>query len=313
MIRRHRKIWQVHRQFSILQVDSKSSQNDRESIQSRDSKMPSFWAQQWAAIECMKSATSIAPVNEFGAESLAFGKLSRLSWNSTPVARSSFRFRTLIAAMLSPQTRDAQTATAFRNLEECVRQASQSSSDAFFTAASLLQVNPEYVVAACAPVSFYKTKARNILLASAQIEKRKYLTTHEQSLEQAGIPTEINDLLSYHGVGPKIAYLTFSVAWGRDEGICVDTHVHRIANRLKWVAAQPFYQKDIQELAFVNAEQTRLQLQQLLPKHYWGAVNGLLVEFGQTICSAKRPKCSSCILRNTCAWCQTQGVARKSE
>ena len=150
--------------------------------------------------------------------------------------------------------------------------------------------------------------------------------------EVAGIPTCIEDMLSYKGVGPKIAYLTFSIAWGRDEGICVDTHVHRIGNRLRWVGGWPKVavngakgkaqrkghvastvangdtesarEADTLELPWKNTaspEKTRLQLQKLLPRSHWGKVNELLVGFGQTVCNAKKPMCHACELQSDCA------------
>ena len=172
-----------------------------------------------------------------------------------PKQREAFRFGTLVATMLSPQTRDKQTAKAFGNLqslalapvqarEQQQQQRGKRSGAAFnFTAAALARCSLEDITQACTPVSFYKTKAANILAACERIVGSGYCTLHtdgtsgEQTEEPAGIPTDIEDILSYRGVGPKIAYLTFSIAWGLDEGICVDTHVHRIANRLRWVGS----------------------------------------------------------------------------
>ena len=328
----------------------------------------SLWPAHWAAIEEMRLSRR-APVDLLGDTTLAYGAGAGSGGSSSsPQERASFRFRTLIATMLSPQTKDAQTAQAFNNLEQAVQAAaaahastgigaSPAAFESGFSAAALLALSPAQVEKACAPVSFYKTKAVHILKACAEIERRQYMhTSREGSSELAGmsvrhvynalwhvknqmctilipthahpgIPTDITDMLTYSGVGPKIAYLTFSIAWGRDEGICVDTHVHRIANRLRWVgklekerngekeketfkesaaaaAAEPAAAQPVLFANTSNAEKTRLQLQQLLPLDKWGKVNELLVGFGQTICSAQAPRCDQCTIREVrqCAW-----------
>eukprot|EP00605_Chrysophyceae_sp_TOSAG23-4_P000804 GSChrysophyteH1.ASY1.ANO1.893.1 assembled CDS len=219
-----------------------------------------------------------APVDSLGAAALAYSH-NIDAIHDSPAARESFRFRTLIATMLSPQTKDAQTALAFNNLLNLCRPTK-----------NLMEHSLEDITIACMPVSFHNTKAANILEACRQIVSKNYLVRNEETgdLEVAGIPTDVDDLLSFKGVGPKIAYLTFSIAWQRNEGICVDTHVHRIANRLRWDTKSP--------------EKTRVALQHLLPRHLWGQVNELLVGFGQTICSAKRPLCHVCTLKDDCSW-----------
>jgi endonuclease-3 len=135
-------------------------------------------------------------------------------------------------------------------------------------------------------VSFYKIKAQNILDAS-----RICTTTYNDD-----IPTSIEDLLKFNGVGPKIAYLTFTIAHGQTLGICVDTHVHRITNRLGWVNTWAAKSN--------GPEKTRIALQKVLPQDKWGDVNGLIVGFGQTICSAKTPRCDQCLLTESCKFYQ---------
>ena len=87
-----------------------------------------------------------------------------------------------------------------------------------------------------------------------------------------------------------MGYLTFSIAWNLNEGICVDTHVHRISNRLGWV--NTWHAKSN------GPERTRKELELMLPKELWGDVNQLLVGFGQTLCFARNPLCDSCTLWN---------------
>jgi endonuclease-3 len=97
------------------------------------------------------------------------------------------------------------------------------------------------------------------------------------------IPDSIEGLISLPGVGPKMAYLTMSAAWGRDEGIGVDVHVHRITNLWGWNKTQ-------------TPEQTRAILESWLPKDKWHDINNLLVGFGQAICLPVGRKCGDCKL-----------------
>jgi len=135
------------------------------------------------------------------------------------------------------------------------------------------------IEAAIQPVSFYKTKAVNLLDASKKCVE----------LYNDDIPRKIEDLFAFRGVGPKVAYLTFTIAYNETLGICVDTHVHRIANRLGWTTT-------------ATPEKTRKALEVFLPHEKWSTVNGLLVGFGQTICSAKSPQCSKCSLTASCKY-----------
>ena len=273
------------------------------------------WKKHWDLMKEMRergtigqtSMTIEAPVDTMGATAIS---------NKENVTKESFRFRALIATMLSPQTRDAQTYAAFNNLEELV---TTPTSPSDFTATNLLKIPIDIIEAACKPVSFYKTKAINIHKACERIVESNYRYGGKYNLDMAGIPLEYEDMLSYKGVGSKIAILTFSIAWGKDYGICVDTHVHRIANRLRWVRGvqkknknknknngNVLEEEDIDiidtDIDTTSAEKTRLELEKLLPREVWGHVNELLVGFGQTICSAKKPLCYACDLHDQCHW-----------
>lgn len=116
--------------------------------------------------------------------------------------------------------------------------------------------------------------------------KTKYIKQTAEILRDkfsSEIPDTIAGLVSLPGVGPKMAYLTLSAAWGRDEGIGVDVHVHRITNLWGWHKTQ-------------NPEQTRAALESWLPKDKWHDINNLLVGFGQTICLPVGRKCGDCKL-----------------
>lgn len=91
------------------------------------------------------------------------------------------------------------------------------------------------------------------------------------------------------GVGSKMAHICMNSAWNIVTGIGVDTHVHRISNRLNWVKRPT-----------KEPEKTRIELEQWLPYEFWHDVNELLVGFGQTICTPTHPKCVQCINQSIC-------------
>jgi endonuclease-3 len=122
-------------------------------------------------------------------------------------------------------------------------------------------------------VGFHNLKTKYIK-AAAEILRDKW---------NSDIPDTIEGLVSLPGVGPKMAYLCMSGAWGRDEGIGVDVHVHRITNLWGWHKTK-------------QPEETRAALESWLPKDRWHDINNLLVGFGQTVCLPVGRKCGECKL-----------------
>lgn len=110
------------------------------------------------------------------------------------------------------------------------------------------------------------------------------------------IPRTIKELCELPGVGPKMAHICMQIAWGEVSGIGVDTHVHRISNRLGWVRKQT-----------KTPEETRNELEDWLPKPLWKEVNHLLVGFGQEICLPRFPKCSECLNKDICPFAKKNG------
>ncbi|MBF0512147.1 MAG: endonuclease III [Candidatus Omnitrophica bacterium] len=126
------------------------------------------------------------------------------------------------------------------------------------------------------PVGFYKTKAVRI---------------HEicqDLIERFGsqVPDDMEALLTLKGVGRKTANLVLTEGFGKP-GICVDTHVHRISNRLGYIKTQ-------------TPEETEFALRKKLPARYWIEYNALLVSWGQNVCKPVSPKCSVCPVHNIC-------------
>ncbi|XP_015271086.1 PREDICTED: endonuclease III-like protein 1 [Gekko japonicus] len=103
------------------------------------------------------------------------------------------------------------------------------------------------------------------------------------------IPKTVAELVKLPGVGPKMAHLTMTIAWQDVSGIGVDTHVHRISNRLKWVKKETKL-----------PEETRQALENWLPRELWSEINWLLVGFGQQICLPISPRCGDCLNRDIC-------------
>ena len=103
---------------------------------------------------------------------------------------------------------------------------------------------------------------------------------------QDRVPDTLDELLTLNGVGRKTANLVVTMGFGKP-GICVDTHVHRISNRLGYVRTK-------------NPEETEMALRARLPRRFWIDYNDLLVGFGQNICAPISPRCSVCPVRPLC-------------
>ncbi|MFH1068659.1 MAG: endonuclease III, partial [Candidatus Glassbacteria bacterium] len=123
----------------------------------------------------------------------------------------------------------------------------------------------------------YKTKARNILEICRRLVDQYC----------GRVPDELEELLSFQGVGRKTANLVITLGYGKP-GICVDTHVHRISNRLGYLRTR-------------TPEETEFALRRKLPRQYWIIYNDLLVAFGQNLCKPVSPFCSRCPLAGLCA------------
>ncbi len=181
-------------------------------------------------------------------------------------------FRVLISCVISLRTKDEVTAAASRRLFALAPDVR-----------SMAKLAPEQVEKAIFPAGFYRNKARHIL----EISKRL--------LEEHGgkVPADLDALLALPGVGRKTANLVLSIGHGVP-AICVDTHVHRICNRLGWVQTK-------------TPEKTEFALREILPRRYWIPINDLLVTFGQNLCKPISPYCSRCPVSG---YCEKNGVER---
>ncbi|XP_027083149.2 endonuclease III homolog 1, chloroplastic-like [Coffea arabica] len=223
---------------------------------------PENWETVLEGIRRMRSSED-APVDSMGCEKAG---------NSLPPKER--RFAVLVSSLLSSQTKDHVTHGAVQRL----LQNGLLNPDALDNTEEATIKNLIY------PVGFYTRKASN-LKKIAKICQLKY---------DGDIPSTLEDLLQLPGIGPKMAHLVMNVGWEIVLGICVDTHVHRICNRLGWVSRPGTKQKTS------SPEETRESLQLWLPKEEWVAINPLLVGFGQTICTPLRPHCGTCTVSNFC-------------
>ena len=174
-------------------------------------------------------------------------------------------FKVLVSIVLSARTKDTIT-------EKVVPKLFQK----YPSMHSLAKADELELQQVIYPIGFYKNKAKQLIqLSRVLLDKYKGV-----------IPREKKDLMSLPGVGRKTANLYLAVIHG-DAEICVDTHVHRISNRLGWVKTK-------------TPLETELALQKLFPKQYWNKINGPLVRFGQEICLPRNPKCNSCPVQQKC-------------
>jgi endonuclease-3 len=181
-------------------------------------------------------------------------------------------FRVLVATMISLRTKDDVT-----------RKASDALLAAAPTPAALAALSAVRIERLIYPAGFYHTKAKHLRAAA-----RILLDTHAGK-----VPADMGELLALPGVGRKTANLVLNLGFGLP-GICVDTHVHRISNRMGWVSTR-------------QPAQTEQALMEILPRRYWISINELLVRYGQTVCTPLSPWCSACPVSR---WCARAGVGR---
>ncbi len=175
-------------------------------------------------------------------------------------------FLVLVSCLLSLRTKDETTEKAMERLMEKAR-----------TPDELLAVPTEEVEKLIYPVGFYKTKAK-LLRDISQTIIEKY---HRR------VPGSLDELLTIKGVGRKTANIVVTEGFG-NPGIAVDTHVHRISNRLGAVKTK-------------TPHETEMALRDILPQEYWKAYNPLLVTHGKRTCNPLSPWCSKCPVFDLCA------------
>jgi endonuclease III len=175
-------------------------------------------------------------------------------------------FQILIATILSARTQDATTHAASTRLFRRAR-----------TPRSMAKLPVRDIERLIYPVSFYRYKARYVKASC------------EMLVKQFGgdVPSTMEELLTLPGVGRKTANLVLILGFQSLRSICVDTHVHRISNRLGWVATE-------------TPDETEQALYQATGRRWWPYINLYLVTWGQNVCRPVHPRCGDCVIRVEC-------------
>ncbi len=174
-------------------------------------------------------------------------------------------FKVLISTVISLRTKDDVTRKASERLYKLA-----------VTPEEMLKLSGKKIEKAIYPAGFYRNKAKTILDISKLIID-KY---------NGKVPDDLDELLKIKGVGRKTANLVLTQGYGLP-GICVDTHVHRISNRIGYVSTK-------------TPKDTEFVLREKLPEEYWIEYNDLLVTFGQNVCKPISPLCSQCPVHDHC-------------
>ncbi|MDL2270065.1 endonuclease III [Desulfosarcina sp. OttesenSCG-928-A07] len=190
-------------------------------------------------------------------------------WNAPIITfianRGATPFEVLVSTLLSLRTKDEVTGPAAMRLFEKAK-----------TPEAMIRIGSEVIAKLIYPVGFYPTKANRIVEIS-RILLDQY---------QGKVPDNLDELTKLPGVGRKTANLVLVEGY-KIPAVCVDTHVHRISNRIGYVTTR-------------TPDQTEMALRKKLPKRHWIRYNELLVAFGQTVCRPVSPFCSKCPVAETC-------------
>jgi len=171
----------------------------------------------------------------------------------------------LISCILSLRTRDETTSAASRRLFALAK-----------TPETMERMTLETLRKTIYPVGFYKTKAARIIEISRLLLKR-----------HAGrVPDTLDALLALPGVGRKTANIVMVYGF-HEPGLPIDTHCHRIPNRIGWIRTK-------------TPDETEQVLRKVLPKRYWMIFNDLFVQFGQNVCKPIGPRCNECVIDRYC-------------
>ncbi len=175
-------------------------------------------------------------------------------------------FQVLIGTLLSARTQDATTLAASTRLFRRAK-----------TPQTMAQLQIRQIERLIYPVSFYRHKARHVKAACRLL------------LDRFGgkVPSTMEELLLLPGVGRKTANLVLIIGFRSHRNICVDTHVHRISNRLGWVRT-------------ATPAETEQALYTATPERWWPYINLYLVTWGQNVCRPVYPRCDDCLLRSLC-------------
>jgi endonuclease III len=182
-------------------------------------------------------------------------------------------FKILISCLLSLRTQDKNTEISSKRLFEVAD-----------TPKEIIALPIEQLEKLIFSSGYYKNKARTL----------KHVSEVILEYYNGKVPNTKEELMSINGIGPKTANIVLAFAYGKNV-LPIDTHCHRIPNRLGWIKTK-------------NPIQTEAELEKILPKKYWRDFNAIFVQFGKTICVPISAKCSICPVNK---YCQKVGVTKK--
>jgi len=188
--------------------------------------------------------------------------VSRDKWEQIPKTP----YTVLISCLLSLRTKDEITEeSSIRLLEK------------YNTPQTMITLPKQTIQQLIYPVGFYKVKAKRIKDISKTI-----IETYNGK-----VPDSMQDLLSMKGIGRKTANIVMVYGHNNTNHLPIDTHCHRIPNRLGWISTK-------------TPGETETELKKILPKKHWKIFNHLFVTFGQTICTPISPHCNTCPVKSYC-------------
>ena len=204
-------------------------------------------------------SSALARIERFVGDSTSDLAVTKMSERGDP-------FAVLVSTIISLRTRDEVTDAVSPELMAAAP-----------TPTALARMDPARIARIIYPAGFYRTKGRT-LRDVARVLVDRY---------RSRVPDAVEELVKLDGVGRKTANLVVTLGWGKP-GICVDTHVHRISNRLGFVRTK-------------SPDDTEQVLRARLPRRWWIPINDVLVAFGRAHCGPLSPKCSTCPVSNSCA------------
>ena len=250
--------------------NSKSSKKEeKEKINDKEARKKKFEEDYKLILEMRKKKT--APVDTLGSSNCI--KQKNIDFKT-------YKFQNLVSLMLSSQTKDDITYSTTQKLVEYG-----------LTIDNMIKIPIEKLTEIIFKVSFHNNKSKSIKKL-AEILREKY---------NDNAPENFNEIIKLPGIGKKMGILYMKECLNKIEGIAVDTHIHKIANRLNWVNNTK------------NPEKTEIELEEICDIKYWNNINTILVGFGQEICKSVAPLCDSCLLNKRCQFRENAILSKKSK
>ena len=247
--------------------DSKKDENEK--IKDKETRKKKFEEDYKLILEMRKKKT--APVDTLGSSNCI--KQKNIDFKI-------YKFQNLVSLLLSSQTKDDITYSTTQKLVEYG-----------LTIDNMIKIPIEKLTEIIFKVSFHNNKAKSIKKL-AEILRKKY---------NDNAPENLKEIIKLPGIGKKMGILYMKECLNKIEGIAVDTHIHKISNRLNWV-------NDTK-----NPEKTEVELEEICERKYWNNINTILVGFGQEICKSVSPLCDSCLLNKRCEFGKNVIMNKKSK